>query len=82
MKGCRKGLATYWVESAPRANSMLQTWGVANNATNPKKVKNHVMVPSAIFTPVSAAIGGALIGLSAVLLMLFTGPYHRGQRNF
>src|SRR6516225_9700365 len=25
------------------------------------------------FTPVSAAIGGALIGLSAVLLMLFTG---------
>jgi uncharacterized protein len=25
------------------------------------------------FTPVSAAIGGVLIGLSAVLLMLFTG---------
>jgi uncharacterized protein len=25
------------------------------------------------FTPVSAAVGGALIGLSAVLLMLFTG---------
>jgi uncharacterized membrane protein YedE/YeeE len=25
------------------------------------------------FTPISAAIGGALIGLSAVLLMLFTG---------
>jgi hypothetical protein len=25
------------------------------------------------FTPVSAALGGALIGLSAVLLMLFTG---------
>jgi uncharacterized membrane protein YedE/YeeE len=25
------------------------------------------------FTPVSAAIGGALIGLSAVLLMAFTG---------
>ena len=25
------------------------------------------------FTPVSAAIGGALIGLSAVLLMVFTG---------
>ena len=25
------------------------------------------------FTPVSAAIGGALIGISAVLLMLFTG---------
>ncbi len=25
------------------------------------------------FTPVSAAIGGALIGLAAVLLMLFTG---------
>jgi uncharacterized membrane protein YedE/YeeE len=25
------------------------------------------------FTPVSAAIGGALIGLSAVLLMLSTG---------
>jgi len=25
------------------------------------------------FTPISAAVGGALIGLSAVLLMLFTG---------
>jgi uncharacterized protein len=25
------------------------------------------------FTPVSAAVGGALIGLSAVLLMLFSG---------
>jgi uncharacterized membrane protein YedE/YeeE len=25
------------------------------------------------FTPISAAIGGALVGLSAVLLMLFTG---------
>src|SRR5436190_10738985 len=25
------------------------------------------------FTPVSAAVGGVLIGLSAVLLMLFTG---------
>src|ERR1700729_3814319 len=25
------------------------------------------------FTPISAAIGGALIGLAAVLLMLFTG---------
>ena len=27
----------------------------------------------ASFTPVSAAIGGALIGLAATLLMLFTG---------
>ena len=33
------------------------------------------------FTPVSAAIGGALIGLAAVLLMLFTGRIAGGLFN-
>ncbi len=33
------------------------------------------------FTPLSAAIGGALIGLAAVLLMLYDRPHCRHQRH-
>ena len=33
------------------------------------------------FTPIASAIGGALIGLAAVLLMAFSGTDCRGQRH-
>ena len=33
------------------------------------------------FTPLSAAVGGALIGLAAVLLMLLDRPHRRRERN-
>src|SRR6202521_5865960 len=42
---------------------------VCAGASRYREVKNHM----SDFTPISAAIGGSLIGLSSVLLMLLTG---------
>ncbi len=45
----------------------------SQRATNPSPANSNEPRGKVNFTPISAAIGGALIGLSAVLLMLFNG---------